>query len=332
MTIGWGVVGCGWAAGEMCRAIQAEGSSRIAAVHDADEARADAFCRSYGASHSVSVESLCQRGDVDAVYVAVPHALLAPTAERALAAGKHVLVEKPMGLDPAAIRALEQTARERGLVAAPVFELRTKPVFAEGRELIRTGTVGEIKAVRITTVIDKPGAYWSSAPWRGRRADAGGGVVLMNAIHQLDLVRFVAGLELVSAVAEIDTLYAEVEVEDTAAAVFRLSNGAIVSLAAAAHSPGAASEERIELDGTLGRIDLPDPSADGADRLRLYVGGAWEERRVDGPDAYVTYVRRCLAAVHDGGEPPATAHDAAAAVAAVVAVYRSAAEGSRVDI
>jgi predicted dehydrogenase len=111
-----------------------------------------------------------------------------------------------------------------------------------------------------------------------------------------------------------------------------LSNGAIVGLTAAAHSRGATNDERIELDGARGRIDLPDPAADTSDRLRLYTGTTWEERRVTGPDAYVTYVRGFLAAVRREGAAPATAHDAAAAVAAVAAVYRSAAEGRRVDI
>jgi UDP-N-acetyl-2-amino-2-deoxyglucuronate dehydrogenase len=332
MTVGWGVVGCGWAAGEICRAIDDAGGARIIAVHDREAERAAVFSARHGADQSESLEALCRRADVDVVYIALPHSLLAPTAQRALAAGKHVLVEKPMGLDVEEIRALEHAAHARSLIAAPVFELRTKPVFAETRELVKAGTIGEIKAVRIRTVIDKPGLYWSSAPWRARLADAGGGVVLMNSIHQLDLVRHVTGLDLVSVVAETATLYADVEVEDSAAAVFRLSNGAIVSLAAAAHSPGAANEERIELDGARGRIDLPDPSANAADRLRLYAATAWEERLVGGPDAYVTYVRAFLAAVRGGAQPPATPDDAAAAVAAVAAVYRSAVEGRRVEV
>jgi predicted dehydrogenase len=332
MTIGLGVVGCGWAADELCGAIHAVGGARIVAVHDRDDRRANAFGRKHEASRAGSIEALLERDDVDAVYIALPHSLLTPIAERALEAGKHVLVEKPMGLDTRAIRALGETARERGLVAAPVFELRTKPVFAAARELVRTGAIGEIRAVRITTVIDKPAAYWSAAPWRARRADAGGGVVLMNAIHQLDLVRFITGLDAASVAAEVATLYADVEVEDSAAAVLRLSNGAIASLAAAAHSPGAEHEERIALDGSLGRIDLPDPSGAGADELRVYANGQWDELRVEGPDAYDTYVRAFFDAVRGDGDPPATADDAAAALATVQAVYRSAAEGRRVEV
>src|SRR5581483_7517985 len=161
----------------------------------------------HGAAVSGSLDELLADPRVAVVYVALPHHLLGPTAERALAAGKHALVEKPLALDPAAVAALQRLAAEQGRTIAPVFELRPRGVVRDG--------------------------------WRARRAEAGGGVVLMNSIHQLDLIRYLTGLSFVRAVAEVATAYADVEVEDTAAAVLRLSNGAIVGLAAAAHSPGA---------------------------------------------------------------------------------------------
>jgi len=328
MTIGWAVVGCGWAAGDMCRAVAAADGARVVAVYDRDEARADAFSEAYEATRAGSLDAMLERADVDVVYVALPHALLAPTAARAIEAGRHVLVEKPMALAVSAVRSLGQAASERGVVASPVLELRTQPTVEAARTLVRDDVIGDVKAVRIRTVIDKPQSYWSAAPWRARREDAGGGVVLMNAIHQLDVVRYVTGQELTSVVADVATLQASVEVEDTAAAVFRLSNGGLLSLTAAAHSSGAADEEQIEIDGSHGRIDLPS----AGDTIRVHAEGAWSHRVCDGPHAYATYVRRYLAAVRGEGAPPATALDAAAALGAVLAVYRAAAEGRRVDV
>jgi predicted dehydrogenase len=332
MSTGWGIIGCGWAAGDMCRAIAALGDARIAAVFDRVEERAAEFSRAYGAQRRDSLESVLADEDVDIAYIALPHHLLAGTAEQALRAGKHVLVEKPMSLEPRRTGSLEALAAERGLVAAPVFELRGLPVFAEARRLVRDGAIGEVRAVRIRTLIDKPASYWQAGTWRALRGEAGGGVVLMNAIHQLDLVRFITGLEFVSAAGEVDTLYADVEVEDSAAAVFRLSGGAIGSLVAAAHSPGASGGERIEIDGELGRIDLPDPHGDGASRLRLFRDGSWTEVEAGPGDPYVTYLQAFAAAVGGSGRPLATAADAAAAVAVVAAVYRAAAEGVRTPV
>jgi UDP-N-acetyl-2-amino-2-deoxyglucuronate dehydrogenase len=332
VSIGWGIIGCGWAAGDMCRAIATLEDARIVTVFDRVDERAAELGRTYGARRGESLEGVIADDAVDVAYIALPHHLLAPTAEQALRAGKHVLVEKPMGLDPQTIRSLEALSAERGRVAAPVFELRALPVFAEARRLVRGGAIGAVRAVRVRTLIDKPASYWQAGSWRARRAEAGGGVVLMNAIHQLDLIRYITGLEFVAAAAEVDTLYASVEVEDSAAAVFRLSGGAIGSLVAAAHSPGASGGERIEIDGAFGRIDLPDPHGEEASRLRLFQDGRWHDVEAVGEDPYVTYLNGFLAAVGDGAAPPATPSDAAAAVAVVEAVYRAGAEGRRIPV
>lgn len=338
-AVGWGIVGCGWAAGDMSRAIAALDGSRVVAVFDRDDERARDVAKRYGATAHASLEALLA-DDVAVVYVALPHHLLAPTAEQALRAGKHVLVEKPLALDAAAIASLGRLAEEQGRVLAPVFELRAKRVFREARRLVAGGAIGRIDQVRIRTVIDKPSAYWAASPWRATHAEAGGGVVLMNTIHQLDLVLFMTGLEVSSVSAEVDTRTAEVEVEDSAAAALRFTNGAIGSLVAAAHSPGAVEEEWIELDGSHGRIDLPHPSGAAADRLCIFLRRPWEgvdagrRVRVDAgeADAYVDYVSEFVAAVRGEGEPPASADDAAAAVATLNALYASAAEGRRVSV
>jgi predicted dehydrogenase len=302
----------------MCAAIQALPETQLRAVFDVDDVRAAQFSETYGAASAPSLDELLEV-EADAVYVALPHDLLAPTAARALEAGRHVLVEKPMGLTVDAIRSLAHAAAARGLVAAPVFELRANSVFREARR--RVPQIGDVKAVRIRTLIDKPAAYWDSG-WRGRRAEAGGGVVLMNSIHQLDLVRHLTGLSFIRASADVETSYAEVE--DSAAAVLRLSNGALVSLVAAAHSPGARGEERIELDGTLGRLDLPDPWGD--DPLRVF-NGEWHDVEIPRNDMYADFLRELVA-----GEAPATADDAAAALATVLAIYESARTRRQVEI
>jgi UDP-N-acetyl-2-amino-2-deoxyglucuronate dehydrogenase len=226
-----------------------------------------------------------------------------------------------------------------------VLELRTSAVAREARRLVTGGAIGEVTSVRIRTVIDKPATYWQSGPrglvndsWRARRAEAGGGVVLMNSIHQLDLVRHVTGHSFVRASAEVATLHADVEVEDSAAAVLRLSNGGIASLAAAAHSPGATDEEQVEIDGTEGRIALPDPSGRGA--LRIFLRRPWEElpagRRLDldigETDTYLELLRGFVLALTENKPPPVTVHDATQALATVLAIYESSATGRAVDI
>lgn len=337
--LGWGVVGCGWAAGDMCRAIDGGGAGRVVAVYDHVEGRARAFADRHRATQHASLSDVLADAAVDVVYVALPHHLLAATAERALAADKHVLVEKPMALDTEAVASLRGLADERERVLAPVFELRAKPAYREARRLA-AGALGRIDQIRIRTIIDKPMDYWSAGSWRAQQREAGGGVVLMNSIHQLDLVRYITGLDVASVAAETATRTADVEVEDAAAAVLRYENGAIGGLVAAAHSPGAGGEERIEIDGSHGRIDLPHPSAVDGDRLRVFLrrewmdleAGRWIDVDCGRADAYVDYVRGFVGAVQGECDLPATADDAAAALATVAALYESAAAGRRVAV
>jgi predicted dehydrogenase len=340
--VGFGIVGCGGAATDMCRAVEQLPAAHAAAVHDRLDARAEALSSTYGGTIHSSVDTLVTDPAVQVVYVGLPHHLLARTSAAALEAGKHVVVEKPMALDVEAIRSLERVASAGGLVLVPVFELRTTALIREARRLVLGGALGPVRAVRIRTVIDKPESYWQSGPtglvadgWRARRAEAGGGVVLMNSIHQLDAVRFLTGLSFVSAAAATATLNAAVDVEDSAAAALRLSNGSLASLVATAHSPGAVEEERIEVDGADGRLDLPDPSARGHLSARLYLRRPWQdlpsdtwvEVQVDESDAYLELARGVVDSILGGASPPASADDAAAALATVLAIYESAETG-----
>ena len=345
--LGFGIVGCGGAAADMAAAIARLPGTHVALVHDRVPARAAELAAANGARPCGSLDELLADRAVEVVYVALPHHLLAPTAAAALEAGKHALVEKPFALEVDVARSLGRLAVERGLLAAPVFELRTSAVAREAQRLVAGGAIGDVTAVRIRTVIDKSPAYWQSGPrglvnddWRGLRAEAGGGVVLMNSIHQLDLVRYVTRLSFVRAAGEVATLHADVEVEDSAAAVFRLSNGGVASLVAAAHSPGATDEEEIEIDGTEGRIDLPDPSSEHAASVRVFLRRPWEhlaagsreEVHVGRTDTYLELLRSFVSAIEHGTPPAATVHDAAGALAAVLAIYASATSAGTVDV
>jgi predicted dehydrogenase len=346
-SLGFGIVGCGGAATEMCHAIERLPTTHVAAVHDRLDERAQALSSTFGGTIHSSVDALVADPAVHVVYVGLPHHLLSPTAAAALAAGKHAIVEKPMGIRVEEIRALERSASASDLVLIPVFELRMTGLFREARRLLESGALGQVRSVRIRTVIDKPDSYWESGPlglvkdsWRARRAEAGGGIVLMNSIHQLDAVRFLTGLSFVEASGATATLHASVEVEDAAAAVLRLSNGGLASLVASAHSPGAIAEERIELDGGDGRLDLPDPSAPGRPPLRLFLrrpsqdlpAGEWIELETLELDPYLELVSGAVDSILDGRTAPASADDAAAALATVLAIYESAETGHQARV
>jgi predicted dehydrogenase len=333
--IGLGVIGCGWAAGEIVRAITRLPALRIVAAFDADAQRAQTYAEKAHARLASGIDDLIADPAVSVVYVGLPHYLLSATVERALAAGKHVLAEKPLSLDAPDARRLGALAESKGLKLAVFFELRRSGTVSTAKRILDGGEIGEPRLIRLRTIIDKRADYWGApgAPnWRASREQAGGGVLLMNTIHQLDSLRYITGLDYVSAQGEIATFKAAANVEDAGSATLRLSNGAILSIVASAHSPGANHDETIEIDGTLGRLDLPDPF--GIAPLRLYRSESkvWNDIAVDRPDSHLLMLESFVDAIVKDTPVPASANDAAAAIGAVNAIYRSAREGRRVDI
>ncbi|HET7026372.1 MAG TPA: Gfo/Idh/MocA family oxidoreductase [Candidatus Limnocylindrales bacterium] len=340
-----GIVGCGGAALDVVAAAGRTNGVSIVAVHDrAQDLAADLAART-GAAVLPTLDTLLADSRVEAVYVALPHDLLAPVAEATLRAGRHVLVEKPVALEPAGIRVLAALAHERGLALGAMFELRYSGAAILARRLVRDGAIGSVRQVRIRTLIDKRPGYWDSGVtgratdgWRGRRDRAGGGVVLMNSIHQLDLVAAMTGDRIVRMSGEIASTTEGVEVEDAAVGTFRLAGGALGSLAAAAHSPGSREDERIEIDGSLGRLDLPDPYAGGPARLYVRRGwrglepGSWHDVEPPPADPFGDLLTAFARAVRRGDPAPVGAAEAEAALAAVRALYRSAETGRAVAI
>lgn len=340
----FGFVGCGGAALDVAAAIGRSDQATLVATHDLDVARAQEVGGPFGARVHPTLDDLLADPDVDAVYVALPHRFLAPTAERVLASGRAALVEKPMALDLDSLAGLDELARARGLALGVMFELRGKGSVLVARDLLSGGAIGSITCVRMRTLIDKPFDYWRSgystrvrSTWRARRSDAGGGVVLMNAIHQLDALRMVTGLELGDVSGFAGTLVAdptEVEVEDTAVGVFRLSTGALGSLVAGAHVAGMAEGETIEVDGTQGSLRMPDLYGPGDCSVYLrrpwrdLPAGAWVTVPAPPADPFLSTVDGFAAAVRDHRPAPVGAADCAAALRFVLDLYASASRTS----
>ncbi|MEZ4595403.1 MAG: Gfo/Idh/MocA family oxidoreductase [Chloroflexota bacterium] len=339
--VGFGFVGCGGAALSVAQAIGRSEVATLTATLDLDRGLAAEVAGPFGARVHERLDDLLADPGAEAVYVALPHRLLAPTAELVLAAGRAALVEKPMALDLGAITRLDDLARDRGLALGVMFELRATGPALVARDLVRDGTIGSVTCVRMRTLIDKPFAYWRSgysdrvrSAWRARRDEAGGGVVLMNAIHQIDVLRMVTHLELLEVSGVAGTLVADpglVEVEDTAAAVFRMSNGAIGSLAAGAHVAGMAEGETIEIDGTQGSLRMPDLYGSG--ECSVFLRRAWgglpagEWTNVPSPpaDPFRATIDAFATAVRDHRPAPLGATEAAAALGVVLDLYASAA-------
>ena len=208
------------------------------------------------------VEDLLANPAVDAVYIAVPHHLHAPLTIQAAEAGKHILVEKPIATTLADAEAMIAAARANGVWLSVNFHAQVDPLCQAAKDLVAQGAIGQVVGTRIVFRGDKPASYWAAgysgrvpSDWRVRKATAGGGVLIMNAIHDLNTMRFITGLEAVRVYAEYGTYETPVEVEDFIAVTYRYDNGAIGTIEA-----GSAIRGRIHCTTSIASTARPDRS------------------------------------------------------------------------
>jgi predicted dehydrogenase len=341
----FGIIGCGSASISVCEAIVASPFTELTAVYDVNQEMANDIAQRFQVEVMQSLEELLANSTVDVVYIAVPHYLLAPITRRVLEANKHALTEKPLGISLEEVDELIALATERKLALGVFYEMRYAPAHALARELIQGGAIGNIIGVQIQTLIDKPLTYWQSGysgrsvnPWRGIKAQAGGGVVLMNTSHLLDALFYMTGLRVISVAAEVGNLISNVEVEDMAAATLRFDNDALGSLIAGAHISGAQAAEFCCIYGTQGQIRLPDPY--GSESLRIYLNqaggefspGQWHSIPAKSVSVYQRALEDFAQAVQSGSCAPIGAQAARQVLEVVLAIYQSAAEKNFVRI
>jgi UDP-N-acetyl-2-amino-2-deoxyglucuronate dehydrogenase len=330
-----GIIGCGEIAMQTCQGIAAAPNASVAMLMDPKPELLSDVAEMFGAPTTTSADEVFASSEVDAVYIATPHNQHAPLGIRAAAAGKHVLVEKPIATTLADADALIAACRDNGVTLGVAYLAPVDGGMAAARDLVRGGVLGEIVAVRITIHADKPETYWTGGytrrvrtSWRTSQEEAGGGILIMNAIHDLNTVRWVTGLEVARVYAEYGTLATRVEVEDTVGVVIRYTNDAIGVIQAGSAMRGGAHEDRPgpRVYGTKGQLILTDhePLVWMAEPLEGSRRGAWQAVRHSGPRGDRSeIVRRFAAAALSGEEPPSTGLDGRRALEIVLAAYRS---------
>ena len=192
-------------------------------------------------------------GLIDAVIVSTPHKLHCDIAMDALHAGLNVLVEKPVDITVSKAKAINELVKTTDKKFAIMFNQRTNDVFAKAREIVKSGALGELKrTVWIITNWYRTQRYYDSAGWRATWAGEGGGVLLNQAPHNLDLWQWICGMPIeVQANCEVGK-YHNIEVEDDVTLLTRYENGATgVFVTSTGEFPGT---NRLEISGTSGKI------------------------------------------------------------------------------
>jgi len=246
-------------------AIARNPATRLKAVWSRDRERAESATRESRADVCADLDLLLARPDIQAVAVCTPSGLHAPHALRALEAGKHVLVEKPLALTLADADRMIETARRRQRLLGVVYQNRFAPAVRAAKAAMDAGRYGRLVLGSVSVKWYRTQAYYEVGGWRGTRA-MDGGVLMNQAIHTLDLLQWLMGpVESVRAYAS--TLGHTMEAEDVAVAALRFQSGALGIIEATTCAfPGLSV--RLEIHGTQGSVLLED----GRERLACFAG------------------------------------------------------------
>lgn len=248
-----GVVGMGSMGSDHARRILAGEvpNMELAGVCDADESRLASW-KSRSVPTFTSYASLLA-SDIQAVLIATPHFSHVPFGVSALKAGLHVLVEKPIAVQKADAEQLLAAHDKPSQIFAAMFNQRTDPLYIKIRQLLDAGELGKIQ--RVTWIITdwyRPQSYYDSSGWRATWAGEGGGVLINQCPHQLDIYQWLFGLPAkVRAFCHFGR-YHDIEVEDSVTAYFEHADGAsTVLITTTGEAPGT---NRLEIAGERGKL------------------------------------------------------------------------------
>ncbi len=220
------VVGCGAIHATHADALAEIPNVSVAAFCDVVPERAEASAARCGGRAETDWTRLLADPGIDAVHLCTPHDLHAPMARAFLGAGKHVFTEKPMGLSVDEGEAMVRAADESGRTLGVCFQNRCNATSLALRDLVRSGRAGRVRGARALLTWSRDAEYYTGSDWKGTWRREGGGVLINQAIHTIDLLQWALGLpaELKGTV-DRRSLADVIEVEDTAEATFRHVDG-----------------------------------------------------------------------------------------------------------
>lgn len=231
----------------------------LTAVCDINPARLDWAKSNLGGDIELfdNADALLKSGLTDAVIIATPHYDHPGLAIKGFEVGQHVLIEKPAGVYTKQVRSMNELAKTSGKVFGIMYNQRTNPLYQKLKDLIDSGELGEIRRTNwIITDWYRPQSYYDSGSWRASWAGEGGGVLINQAPHQLDLWQWICGMpKRVRAFCGFGK-YHNIEVEDDVTAYVEYENGATgVFVTSTSDCPGT---NRFEVSGDRGKIVIED--------------------------------------------------------------------------
>ena len=339
MSVRFAIVGCGTIAPFHAQAIQHADGAALVAVASRRPEQARIFAEERGIAWAPTVDDLLRRADVDVVTICTPSGLHAEMAIAAALAGKHVVVEKPIAVTLAQADAMIEVCRQAGRSLAVISQLRFAPDVQEVQAAIAAGRLGRLLAADLSMKYFRSQAYYDSAEWRGTWAMDGGGALMNQGIHGIDLLLHLAGAAR-TIFGYTRTLARRIDVEDTAVAVAELAGGCLATIIGTTSVvPG--HPRRLALHGEHGTIALvetriaqweiegePTRAASGA----AVAASAAQSPTAIGHQEFQAQYQAIVVSLQEHRKPPVEPTEARRALATVLAIYESSRSGRPVGL
>lgn len=343
-TVGFGMIGCGMIAKIHAKAISEIEGSKVVAGYDPFPGAAKAFAEMFGCKGYDNLEEFLADPEIDAVTVATPSGLHLDGALAAIKAGKNVIVEKPIEITLERADQIIKAAEEKGVILGGIFHSRYFEVPQLIKKAIDSGKLGQIAIADAQVKWYRSQEYYDSGKWRGTWKLDGGGALMNQSIHAIDLLQWFMGPVTEITGSCVRLAHERIEVEDTAVATVKFANGALGVIEGTTCAwPGYM--KRIEIYGSEGSIileeeslkawDMKNPTPEDEAIVAKYVGKGSDQNGGAGDPSTLGYEGHKLEltdfadAVRNHRKPMIDGHEARKAVEIIEAIYKSSNEGGK---
>lgn len=336
---GFGIVGCGLVSKLHVAAIEKIENAELIGVFNTPKSYAEDFAKKHNCRVFDTYEEMLNCEDIDIVNICTPSGTHAPLAVEAANHKKHVMVEKPMAITKQQMDELTAAVEQNNIKLAVISQFRFNENIQKVKKAIENGELGDIIIGDIYMKYYRSPEYYSSSDWRGTWAMDGGGALMNQGIHGIDILQYLVGpVKAVSGICK--TLARDIEVEDTASLVVEYQNGAIgVIQGTTCVEPGY--PRIIEITGTRGTISLSETeiikwdvdgkSLDSSQASGNKYGG-YRDPGALATDSHLPQIQDMLNAIEEDRAPMVDVYEGRKPVDIILAAYKSSELRKQVEI
>jgi len=338
MKHGFGIIGAGAIAEVHARAIDTIMDAELIGVFDHNPEKTASFSARYNCRPFTTAEELCNDNNINIVCICTPSGLHLESALTAINAGKNCVIEKPLEITLERCDRIINAGIQHNVVVSGIFPMRFSRVFSELKKAVDEGRFGKLVMGDVYVKWFRKPEYYTDVKWRANLLSSGGGALMNQGIHSVDLLRWCMGK--VEAVCAFTGLvgHENLEVEDVAAATLKFTNGALgVIEASTTVNPGFF--RRLEILGTKGSVIIEeekilawnfDEERESDQKLREKFsennnsGGGVSDPKAISDIGHLRQLLDIIKSIENGNPPAIDALEARSAVELVLAVYTSA--------